>query len=386
MSPPSRSASTLPTWVRAARRPLVRATTSLGPRLLPQGDHIVFVSSHPNDPDALVILDFLAEHSQRRLLWLVPQLPERIALEDRTRHRVGIHRLSGAAALSGFLTSPLVFHTYGVYGVRRAHSRQAMVNVWHGDGPKRMRPHPMATTFMVTGVQAFGQRRMDVLQLPQDRLLVTGRPRVDDLHRGLNEPDRIEAQARLGLDGRPIIWWLPTWREHLEAPTELQADMRRYFTAHAFAQVSDTHQFVVKPHPNNPRQEWPTPWRVVTQSGVEQSGVRWYRLLGAASAILTDYSSVWSDFLNTDIPIAFIAPDADTYARERGFYMSNWRDFLPGPLLHDGADLGSFMHNLSDYPNRSGRESVARTLGSANTSGATSRLLSALSDRGIDWL
>lgn len=375
----------VPSWVRSARRPVLRATTFLGPRVLPHGPQIVFVSAHRDDPDALVILEFLARYSQRPLVWIGHDLPDTSLLGPIARGRVAAYRVEDLRGVAAFLTSALVLHTYGMFGVSRASRRQTVVNVWHGDGPKVMRPHPIATTFMVTGVRAFGARRMEVLGLPIERLLCTGRPRVDDLHRGYTADELAEAQARLGLDSRPIVWWLPTWREARLGATTLDADMTATFASAAFDRVQDRYQFVVKPHRNNPNQAWPAPWRVITAETIARSGVRWYRLLGEAAAIVTDYSSVSSDFLDAAVPLAFATPDSEAFGRDRGFYMENWREFLPGPLVTDADALGDFLSGLVIEDHAQQRTRAAQALGSNNGPGATARLFDALSARGVDW-
>lgn len=372
-------------FVRRLRRPFIRCTTYLGPRVLPQGEQIVFVSAHSDDPDALVILEFLARHSDRPLVWMAPEPPQTALLDEDVRHRVRAYRYRHVAGVFAFLSSSLVFHTYGMLGVKRASSRQTVINVWHGDGPKRMRPAPMATTYMVAGIREFGTRRMDILRLPRERLLVAGRPRVDDLYQGLSEDERIAAQEQLGLDHRPIIWWLPTWREAATFPTTLDDDLDAYFAPEVFTGLSQEYQWVVKPHANSPRQDWPAPWQVLDSAAIRRSGVRWYRLLGSAAAILTDYSSIWADFLHTSVPLGFITPDRARYAEERGFYMSNWQELLPGPLLHNAADVRSFLMRLRAPVDEERRSQLAVTLGSANEAGATRRLFSALDAERVSW-
>lgn len=55
-------------------------------------------------------------------------------------------------------------------------------------------------------------------------------------------------------------------------------------------------------------------------------------LLAAADLLVTDYSSVFFDFLNTRRPIVFFAPDLDHYRDvSRGFYLEYGTD-LPGPV------------------------------------------------------
>lgn len=372
-------------WLRELRRPLVRAATFLGPRLLPQGRQIVFVSAHSNDPDALVILEYLARQSQRPLVWLGFEQPDTTLLDPPARSAVLAYRVQNVRGLWAFLTSSLVFHTYGLYDIGHASRRQIIVNVWHGDGPKVMRPHPIATTFMVTGVEAFGARRMQVLGLSLDRLLSTGRPRVDDIHTGYSASELTEAASALGLDERPIVWWLPTWREDGSEAVRVNADFARYFTSAAVAEAKHKYQFVVKPHPNNPPQQWPQPWKVLSSEQLTDSSIRWYRMLGTAAAIITDYSSVSSDFLNSSIPMAFIAPDAEEYAQERKFYMENWREFLPGPFLDDAQAVRDFLSQLEIADHDSQRDFAAKALGSNNGPGATQRLFDSLSNRGIHW-
>ena len=124
---------------------------------------------------------------------------------------------------------------------------------------------------------------------------------------------------------------------------------------------------------------------MVTDTDLRRNRIRLYRVLGGAHAVLTDYSSVWSDFLGTQIPIAFILEDLDAYTAARGFYDSDWRDCLPGPILRDRRTLVSFLDEgwTSDLATR--RAEVGHRLGANNGPGATSRLLEALEARGVAW-
>jgi CDP-glycerol glycerophosphotransferase (TagB/SpsB family) len=364
----------------------VRFGKFVGGHILPRSRSIVFVSIHPDDPDALVILEYLARNSDRPLSWMcLGQEPETSLLEAGARERVRSYRIWDFRSAIQFLRSELVFHTYGIPGVLHTAQRQTVVNVWHGDGPKVMRPDPMPTTFMVTGVREFGARRMKILGLPVDRLLVTGRPRVDDIHRCLAPEDRNSAYARLGLDDRPIIWWLPTWREGRSGPARLEADLTEIFSGYLLGGAWDEYQFLVKPHANSPVQEWPKPWRVITAADLSRSGVRWYQLLGEASAIITDYSSVWSDILDSSVPCGFLVPDRDEYSLSRGFYMEDWEDLLPGPILYDQHSFVDFLLRLHEGQFRRQQIHVSHVLGANNSPGATARLFVALTDLGVQW-
>jgi CDP-ribitol ribitolphosphotransferase len=61
-----------------------------------------------------------------------------------------------------------------------------------------------------------------------------------------------------------------------------------------------------------------------------------------ADVLVTDYSSVMFEYALLDRPMAFLAPDADAYTAERGFYL-DLRTDLPGPLFTTTAELASHL-------------------------------------------
>ena len=51
--------------------------------------------------------------------------------------------------------------------------------------------------------------------------------------------------------------------------------------------------------------------------------------------LITDYSSVYFDYLNLNKPVIFINTDEDTYKDERGFIFDNEDMWRPGPKVKD---------------------------------------------------
>ena len=54
-------------------------------------------------------------------------------------------------------------------------------------------------------------------------------------------------------------------------------------------------------------------------------------LLVCADVLITDYSSIFFEYLLLDRPIVFFVPDYEDYARDRGFYLDF--DSLPGHIV-----------------------------------------------------
>ena len=65
-------------------------------------------------------------------------------------------------------------------------------------------------------------------------------------------------------------------------------------------------------------------------------------LMFVADLLVTDYSSAIFEYALLGRPMAFLAPDADAYERERGFYLDFRRD-MPGPIFATTEELGAWV-------------------------------------------
>ncbi len=176
-------------------------------------------------------------------------------------------------------------------------------------------------------------------------IIEEGYPRIDRQEASAEEKqavrDRLE-ESGIPLGDREIILYAPTWKgttfrkpvddvtEMVERAEQLQAslDDTRYIVllkihqaAHTAAQGrSELNQILV---PN----EIPT-----------------NLILSVSSTLITDYSSIYFDFLTTGRPILFYSPDLAEYDETRGYYLAP--DEWPGPVCRTMAEL---VATLSHY-------------------------------------
>ena len=68
--------------------------------------------------------------------------------------------------------------------------------------------------------------------------------------------------------------------------------------------------------------------------------------LAISDLLVTDYSSIFVDYLATGKPVAFHTPDSDSYASDRGLYLDETE--LPGPVSRTLEELNSNVSNLTD--------------------------------------
>jgi CDP-glycerol glycerophosphotransferase (TagB/SpsB family) len=72
-----------------------------------------------------------------------------------------------------------------------------------------------------------------------------------------------------------------------------------------------------------------------------------YCLLPATDALITDYSSVYFDYLLLDRPIGFVVDDLERYRRQRGFLLEPVERWMPGEHIRTVNDLQKFIDNVA---------------------------------------
>jgi CDP-glycerol glycerophosphotransferase len=159
--------------------------------------------------------------------------------------------------------------------------------------------------------------------LPDERVPVTGEPRVDVLSRGTADERRASARQAIAQavgpidDASRVVLYAPTWRDGAADPAVPSTDEWRALVA-----LLEQHDAVllVRSHPLGAGEYRPP------------QGTDRVRLLGSdlvadvtpvlpgADVLVTDYSSLVFDSALVPLPVVFLAPDVEEYGRRRGFY------------------------------------------------------------------
>ena len=164
----------------------------------------------------------------------------------------------------------------------------------------------------------------------KEQLVYLGYPRCDWLYKNV---DLSAFLKKIGVTGKYIIW-LPTFRKNkafkLDAHSELFDNMgipliyneEMLRSLNEFLIGRDYH-IVYKPHP---AQDVRTLTRmrlsnihIINDEYLHEQGVQLYQMIAKSSALITDYSSVYYDYLLLDKPIATTLDDVETWKSARGF-------------------------------------------------------------------
>ncbi len=231
---------------------------------------------------------------------------------------------------------------------------QVYVNTWHGTPLKKMgygMPDGAASTrniirnflaadyllssgpFMTESMYAQDYRLRNIFR---GRILEEGQPRTD---RSLAPGAHAEAVAALtasGTDvaGRKVMLYAPTWKgDSFYRPADTSAEVAEV-VSHLQESVGPDWLVLAKVH------------QVVYDAAVESGNLAGRLVdndiptnltLAAADVLVTDYSSIFFDFLCLDRPILFLLTDLADYSANRGLYEPPER--LPGGKAQSLADL-----------------------------------------------
>ncbi|MBG6214384.1 MAG: CDP-glycerol glycerophosphotransferase family protein [Cryobacterium sp.] len=169
-------------------------------------------------------------------------------------------------------------------------------------------------------------------------IIEEGYPRID--RQALDGAGVFAGRARLTdagipLGDRTIVLYAPTWKGASFARPNDDIDQLLDHVARITARI-DTSKYVVllKTHQivHARAASRPDLTRLLVPNDMPTNVV-----LGLAGVLITDYSSIFFDFLCTGRPIVFFAPDLDEYEGTRGLYFApeNW----PGPVCRTMEEL-----------------------------------------------
>lgn len=175
------------------------------------------------------------------------------------------------------------------------------------------------------------------------RVLRFGYPRNDvTLHTPRAEV--IEELASRGVivdPAKQIILYAPTWRGTLSDIRGGADELEEVRESLAAGLTSDDYQILIKPHQyhySKLTKEQKASGRYIPRQ------VNANRLLAAVDILISDYSSIFFDFLVTDRPVLFHVPDLAEYRTERGIYVTP--EELPGPVTGEAAELAGWINDL----------------------------------------
>lgn len=268
-----------------------------------------------------------------------------------------------ALAVTKYLINNVSFPSYFL-----KREEQVYLNTWHGTPLKNMGfdipganitqgntvRNLLSVDYLISSspymTQTAYKNSYKLQNLYEGTILEEGFPRNDRFF----EQDREEIFRKFqqyGVDvekEKKIILYAPTWRgeEYSKPDTSLK---EVYEILHKIEEKVDLneYQILVKLHQ--------IVYHYINENKVEMDGEKkkfipasmdTNEILAVTDVLISDYSSIFYDFLITGRPILFYTPDIHEFEQYRGLYFT--QENLPGPVASDLEQLGTLLENISD--------------------------------------
>ena len=177
------------------------------------------------------------------------------------------------------------------------------------------------------------------------KIIEEGYPRNDAIHVSRESIiDKLSQHNVLIDSNKKIILYAPTWRGKNPSNVENNISEINVFVD-KLLNIIDSNQYnlLIKPHP----------FVYKALSDIEKHSGKYIpqsidtnELLSVVDILISDYSSIFFDFLVTEKPILFYLPDLKDYEEERGIYFKP--DELPGPVTDKIEELGNYISNIEN--------------------------------------
>ncbi|MFD2091523.1 CDP-glycerol glycerophosphotransferase family protein [Blastococcus deserti] len=331
--------------------------------LPPASPRRVCVSGHPDhEENSLMAAILLAEAGSLEVTLLAEDPPD-------ARRYLGVLNRSGAPievvdkqSLRGVLRASragMLLVTHGLYGSPDLTARKLVVNMWHGFGPKATRAstslrNPVVATVMTCNSPVWAAAATRELGSPDTKLIRTGNPRQLAC-RTAPDPSLFD---RLGLRPRSYVLWMPTFRSSTSVTGRSWRDAPTLSSRSPDGEVPGATEtlaglardagveVVVKPHPADADRFERSGLRVLTTDEIFRAGMSLYQFIGASAAMISDYSSVWVEYLDLDRPLLLYCPDISEYLTGRGLNEPYMTDVARELITDEPAVVAAFLERV----------------------------------------
>ncbi|VTU47593.1 CDP-glycerol--glycerophosphate glycerophosphotransferase [Lactobacillus curvatus] [Latilactobacillus sakei] len=287
-------------------------------------------------------------------------------------------------------SAEVILGTHDPYKVSK---KQAYIQLWHGVPLKRMgflakniekssievsHKHWGKTVNYITSSSDTYDTLMSACEgITNDKFIHLGFPRNDFFN--IDEAKKTRRRQELErlfepiiIENKPrILFYLPTFR--MEDNNELLSEMLKAgnifglsdFDQDDFEAVLERENIIIvaKLHPveekkvNTEALNKLKHMKIIDGDWLRGNEHDLYEYLAVTDALITDYSSVYFDYLLMNKPLLFLVNDLQNYNTNRGFLLNPYRTFAPGLVAEDWhtferALIQVFRVNLQDERNR----------------------------------
>ena len=228
-------------------------------------------------------------------------------------------------------------------------------NLTHGTALKHMPGYSRPEAITYTLIAGEGAREVMVRELKGDSgsFFALGYPRNDVL-----TGEAFDLHPYLEGDFKKVIVWYPTFRQHKNGHKTGSAnalpilhDDQKARQLNECAKASGV-LIVVKPHFAQDisyiRDLGLSNIRFIDDSFFKKNGISSYQFVGSCDALVTDYSSIYFDFLLCRKPVAVVWEDIQEYRKNPGFAIDPDYYMKGASQVYNLDDFSGFIRDVAE--------------------------------------
>ncbi|MDE5916737.1 MAG: CDP-glycerol glycerophosphotransferase family protein [Oscillospiraceae bacterium] len=255
-----------------------------------------------------------------------------------------------------FFRSKFCFYCFGKYPIKPS-DKQTVINLWHGMPIKRIGNMEQGKektefnyfTYLLCTSEFFREIMKESFNCSDEQIFICGQPRTDIMYNIL--PSGFENNSvsdLMDINGRKLLLWLPTFRNDCEYEMELMSDeilekLDKLCEKHGWSIMIKLHPLSTAVNVRTNRHSF---IKIFRQETLDKKNINLYCVLKESDCLITDYSSVYFDYLLLDRPIGFTIHDMSNYSHDRGFVFENPDEYMPGEKIKTGENLLDFAESI----------------------------------------
>lgn len=318
-------------------------------------DKLIVKESEKNTNMKVITLVY-TNHSGSNTIALHKMLPERIKEQFSINL---IKQTNTQEYFDNIVKSDVLVITEGNFNLDKKHynQNQKVIDLWHGFPLKAMGYEDETDVsiarlgktwsninYITSYSELFTKKMNNCIKTDVDKFVVTGSPRNDLLFNSHSKKNLTKIFDK-DLSEKKCIFYMPTFRVSLFKQVNEgnrlwnslfdfdTFDMKEFST---FLKRENI-ELIVKLHPAEEQifidsLKGLDSINILTDNMLETTDLDLYEILGGADLLITDYSSVFFDYLLLNKPIIFTPTDIEVYKQKRGF-LFDYNSVTPGPKV-----------------------------------------------------
>jgi CDP-glycerol glycerophosphotransferase (TagB/SpsB family) len=248
--------------------------------------------------------------------------------------------------------------------IKKSLTHSHILQLWHGIALKRLNNMNGGLDLdTVVSTSSWATKHNFSHFFETNYFLESGYPRCDVFLRELSSRDYIMCDDEVlefveNNKDKKLVIYMPTYRENSFASSPLDFE-----ALNEFCKQKDI-IFIVKMHPFELLQYFDTLKETRLSNLIfYKAGFDIYPLLKDSDILITDYSSIYFDYLLVDKPIVYFVYDKEEYISSRGKFMLDFDEYTAGDMAYTLSDLFDMIEkNLSSDEYKDKRESLKHKL------------------------